>query len=115
MRGRRLPSTRLLQAARASGAFDFFTWTIDTRSSQARIFGRVHAPASAFVGLRYENPSGGSKTCLNTKLASAEITVLRPGRPSRTLVTTNRAAFEILTDRKDHGVPSRREAERGQA
>ncbi len=59
----------------------------------------------AFIGLRYQNPPGGEKTCLNTKLASAEITVRRPGRSPRTLLTKHRAAFEILTDRADHGVP----------
>jgi hypothetical protein len=95
----------MLQAVRASGSYDFFTWTIDTRNPQVHISGHIHAPASAFVGLLYQNPPGGEKTCLNTKLASAEITVKRPGRPSRTLVTKHRAAFEIVTDRADHGVP----------
>ena len=95
----------LLQAVRAFGAFEFFTWSIDARGPRAHISGRIHAPASAFVGLTYQNPPGGAKTCLNTKLASAEITVRRPGRPSRTLATRHRAAFEILTDRVDHGVP----------
>jgi hypothetical protein len=74
-------------------------------SAQVQISGRIQAPAAAFVGLTYPNPPGGTKTCLNTKLASAEITVQRRGRPSRTLVTKHRAAFEILTDRSDHGVP----------
>lgn len=95
----------LLRAVRASGSFDFFAWTLDTRNPKVRISGRIHAPASAFVGLRYQNPPGGEKTCLNTKLASARITVERPGRASRTLTTEHRAAFEILTDRVDHGVP----------
>jgi hypothetical protein len=95
----------LLQAVRASGRVDFFTWTFDTRSPQAHISGRIHAPASAFVGLSYQNPPGGKKICLNSKLASAEITVQRQGRPTRTLVTKHRAAFEIITDRRDHGVP----------
>jgi hypothetical protein len=94
----------LLQAVRAKGAFDFFSWKIDTKGPQVHVHGHIHAPASAFVGLRYENPPGGTKTCLNTKLASAEITVRRPGQPPRTLVTRHRAAFEILTDRADHGV-----------
>ena len=103
--GGELALNGLVQAVRAFGIFDFFTWRIDTQSSQGHISGLIHAPASAFVGLSYRNPPGGSKTCLNTKLASAEITVRRPGRPSRTLVTTHRAAFEILTDREDHAVP----------
>ena len=95
----------LLQAMRASGSYEFFTWTVDTRSPEVHISGRIHAQASAFVGLRYQNPPGGEKTCLNTKLASAEIAVQRPGRPLRMLTTKHRAAFEILTDRVDHGVP----------
>ena len=93
-----------MQAVRASGSFDFFTWTIDTQNQHARVHGRIHAPASSFVGLRYDNPPGGVKTCLNTKLAAAEFTVERTGRATRTLTTKHRAAFEILTDRVDHGV-----------
>ena len=65
----------------------------------------VHAPRTAFVGLTYANPPGGSKTCLNTKLAACELTLERPGRPPRSWTTASRAAFEILTDRSDHGVP----------
>lgn len=95
----------LLRAVRTSGHFEFFRWEIAVQSSQVQISGRIHAPAGAFVGLTYPNPPGGTKTCLNTKLASAEITVQRRGRPPRTLVTRHRAAFEILTDSSDHGVP----------
>ena len=102
--GQEIALNGLLQAVRAYGNFDFFTWTIDTRSPQAHIYGRIHAPAAVFVGLSYKNPPGGQKTCLNTKLASAEITVERRGQPPRTLKTMHRAAFEILTDRADHGV-----------
>lgn len=94
----------LLQAVRASASFDFFTWTIDSRNPQVRVTARIEAAAGAFVGLRYDNPPGGAKTCLNTKLASAEINVHRARHPSRRLVTRHRAAFEILTDRDDHGV-----------
>lgn len=103
--GQDFPLNGVAQLLRASGKYEFFTWEIDSRNPRARIFGRIHAPASAFVGLRYDNPPGGAKTCLNTKLASAEITLERPGRPARTLVTKHRAAFEILTERVDHGVP----------
>ena len=94
----------LLQAARAHGDYDFFRWTLDSRSPQARLHGRIEASAAAFVGLNYLNPPGGSKICLNSKLAAAEFTLERPGRPPKTFVTRSRAAFEILTDRRDHGV-----------
>jgi hypothetical protein len=102
--GREIALNGLAQAFRASGSFDFFNWTLDARGPGVRVHGRIHAPASAFVGLRYQNPPGGAKTCLNTKLASADITVEQAGQPARTLKTIHRAAFEILTDRTDHGV-----------
>jgi hypothetical protein len=102
--GQEISLNGLPQAVRASGSFDFFTWTIGTQSPNARIHGRIHAPATAFLGLSYQNPPGGTKTCLNTMLASAEITVERRGQAARSLSTMHRAAFEILTDRADHGV-----------
>ena len=102
--GKEIALNGLVQAMRAHGSFDFFTWTIDARTPQTRIYGRIHASAESFVGLTYLNPPGGQKTCLNTKLAGAEITVEQRGQAPRTLKTMHRAAFEILTDRADHGV-----------
>jgi len=95
----------MTRALRARGRFEYFDWRFDTSRSGTRIRGRIHAPASSFVGLRYGNPPGGAKTCLNTKLAACELTLERPGRPPRTLTTQHRAAFEILTDDDAHGVP----------
>jgi hypothetical protein len=103
--GQEIAINGLLPSVRATGNVDGFTWQIDTRDANTRVHGRIHAPANAFVGLTYDNPPGGSKTCLNCKLASADFVVERPGQPPRTLLATHRAAFEILTDRKDHGVP----------
>lgn len=94
-----------LQAVRATGKYQPFEWAFDSRHQHVRISGRIHAPGSAFVGLSYANPPGGSKSCLNTKIAAAEISVERAGHTAHTLVTAHRAAFEILTDRTDHGVP----------
>lgn len=103
--GQEIALNGLVQAMRASGSLDSFTWKLDTRSRDVHIHGYIQASASAFVGLRYQNPPGGEKTCLNTKLASAEITVKQRGRPSRMLVTRHRAALEILSDRGDRRVP----------
>ena len=89
----------------ASGTYRPFEWTFTSRGRGVRISGRLHAPASAFVGLTYDNPPGGTKTCLNTKIATAEITVARAGRETVTLVSSNRAAFEILTEEGEYGVP----------
>jgi hypothetical protein len=95
----------LTQAFRARGEFDFPSWRFESRAPDLRVSGTVHAPKSLFVGLAYNNPPGGAKTCLNTKLAACELTVEEVGRPPRMLSTKHRAAFEILSERPDHGVP----------
>ena len=60
---------------------------------------------AAFVALRYGNPPGGEKICLNSKLARCELTLEEAGQPLRRLRTANRAAFEILTDESVAEVP----------
>jgi len=57
------------------------------------------------VGLNYYNPPGGNKYCLNTKIASCQL-ILKDKRTGKEeiLVTNRRAAFEILTDDRNHGV-----------
>jgi len=94
----------LAQAFRAHGEFDLVSWRFDTRTPRVHLRGSIQAPKSLFVGLTYNNPPGGTKICLNTKLAACELIVERVGQPPLTLATKHRAAFEILTDRKDHGV-----------
>ena len=95
----------LAQALRARGVFDYTSWRIESGSSEVRISAYIHAAKDAFVGLTYPNPPGGAKTCLNTKLAACELVLEESGQPKRVLTTTHRAAFEILTERDDHGVP----------
>ena len=94
----------LRRALCAYGRYDLFRWLFDTRQDGVRIRGTIAAPPARFVALPYDNPPGGIKKCLNSKLASCELTVQRRGQPDRTLRTEHRAAFEILTDRDDHGV-----------
>jgi hypothetical protein len=101
--GREFALNSLPQALRARGRYESFDWFFDSRTREVRIRGRIQAPASSFVGLRYRNPPGGMKTCFNCKIAGCEIVLERRGEEPRTLRTTNRAAFEILTDARDHG------------
>jgi hypothetical protein len=103
--GRELAVNGLVRAVRARARIDGFTWTFDTRGKHVRVRGRIEAPASAFVGLRYANPPGGGKICLNTKLASCELVLEETGRPPRSFHTARRAAFEILGDEPAPGVP----------
>ena len=62
----------------------------------------ISAAAADFVALRYDNPPGGVKICLNSKLARCEATLRRAG--TTTVLTSSRAAFEILDDTVPPGV-----------
>jgi hypothetical protein len=92
---------------RAHGHFNYFHWTFRSQGPGVAIEGEISAPREAFVGLRYYNPPGGQKWCLNTKIAGCRLRLARDGRPVETLQTVHRAAFEILTDDLAHGIDIR--------
>ncbi len=51
------------------------------------------------------DPIGGVKFCLNSKIASCRLEVWIDGsKDPELLETSSRAAFEILTDKDDHGL-----------
>jgi hypothetical protein len=91
---------------RARGTFGYFDWHFSSRSDAIRIDGTITAPRSAFVGLTYYNPPGGTKQCLNSKIAACTLRVTRNGA-AEVLSTRHRAAFEILTDDHAHGIEIR--------
>lgn len=94
------------RALRATARYGYFHWDFATGDDRVRVRGRIVADRDAFVALRYANPPGGVKHCLNTKIGAAELTVQdRASGRSQTLRTRNRALFEILTDDTAHGVP----------
>lgn len=86
---------------------DHFHWEFESRAPGVAVAGRISAPREAFVGLRYYNPPGGEKWCLNSKLASCHLVLKRAGQPDETLETRHRAAFEVLTDDLAHGIEIR--------
>lgn len=93
----------LAQTVRASCALEYFTWRFRSETRDIAIAGEISAPRDAFAGLRYANPPGGEKHCLNTKLAACTLTLRRGGK-TETLACRHRAAFEILTDDRAHGI-----------
>jgi hypothetical protein len=97
------------QMRRARGSFTPFEWRFRSETSQVRVEGHIAAPSDAFVGLNYRNPPGGTKTCLNTKIASCEVTITRreggAWGQAQQLIARQRAAFEILADKPDGHVP----------
>jgi hypothetical protein len=98
----------LLQMFRAKGTFHYFSWDFQSETDTICVEGTITAPRDAFVGLNYYNPPGGSKHCLNTKIASCQLKVTRKlsGKviTIEILSTKHRAAFEILTDDHAHGI-----------
>ena len=98
----------LLQSMRARASQRYFEWSFATKDERIAVEGTIAAPAGAFVGLCYYNPPGGEKHCLNTKIARCELRVTdRRTGAVETMATRHRAAFEILTDRRDHGIAIR--------
>lgn len=90
------------------GSFEYFDWNFNCQNSEISIKGRIHAPAKAFVGLRYHNPPGGDKSCLNSKIATCELEIIEKsklGMP-QALYSENKCAFEILTNEgeQQHGI-----------
>lgn len=92
------------QALRNRARYSYFQWELEGELGPLALSVRMEAPAAHFVGLAYDDPPGGQKTCLNSKLASCTVYLSERGCPTLTLNTRHRAAFEILTDRHDHGI-----------
>ncbi|MGK4008437.1 hypothetical protein WMF31_37855 [Sorangium sp. So ce1036] len=109
--GEEIALRSLGRAVRADASFDYFTWRFRSETDRVSVEGRISARPEDFVGLEYRNPPGGVKHCLNTKIAACSVTLRRKnlGREVEvvTLTTARRAAFEILTDDRGHGVAIR--------
>jgi hypothetical protein len=106
--GREYALNSFLRGMRARASYDYFTWHFDSKTKAVRIEGELSARREGFVGLRYRNPPGGFKQCLNSKIAACTLRVTdHAAARTDTLRTGNRAAFEILTDDTSHRVAMR--------
>lgn len=92
----------LPRAIRARGRYAPYDWRIETSGPDGELALHIAADAADFVALRYDNPPGGSKICLNSKIARCELTLRRAG--TTTVLHSARAAFEILDDTAPPGV-----------
>jgi hypothetical protein len=104
-RDREFALNSLSQSIRARGSFEYFLWKFKSETPEIMIEGTIAAPREAFVGLSYANPPGGMKHCLNTKIAFCTLRIIQKrSQTEETLTSPNRAAFEILTDDRQHGI-----------
>jgi hypothetical protein len=102
-RGREHRLNALMRSLRARVSVQGFDWRFASHGDGVRLSGRIHAEPSDFVGLRYANPPGGIKQCLNSKIAQCELTI-EQADGSRDTLRSRRAAFELLGDDTGHGV-----------
>ncbi len=94
--GEELAFNTIARSPLARVRFDGAGWSFNAATRNARLRAAFTASPDRFVRLEYRNPPGGTKTCLNTKIASCQISLQRPGQPTVRLETRNRAAFELL-------------------
>jgi len=104
-RGREHRLNALGRSLRARVSVHGFDWRFESRGDGIRVAGHIHADPRDFVGLRYANPPGGIKQCLNSKIAHADVTLQHADGSTETLTSRRRAAFELLGDDSGHGVP----------
>lgn len=95
----------MLQAVRANAQVDGFHWELQTAGRNGSIEATFDAEPCDFVALRYLNPPGGHKACLNSKLARCSLRVSAPGIEPLEVRTTHRAALEFLRDEAPPGLP----------
>ncbi|MDV6235890.1 hypothetical protein CH379_009660 [Leptospira ellisii] len=85
--------------------YGYFDWSFSASSEEIKLEGRIRAERGDFACLRYRNPPGGWKYCLNSKIADAELSLKRNEDASYLrLFSSGKAAFEILTDDASHGL-----------
>lgn len=89
-------------------SFGYYYWNFKAENDQIKLQGEIKAHPDDFVCLNYFNPPGGTKYCLNSKIASCELEIqLKPSTDWVKLTSQNGAAFEILTDDSSHGLTKR--------
>ncbi len=103
-RGREHRLNALGRSLFARASVQGFDWRFQSHSDGLRLHGRIHADRADFVALRYANPPGGIKQCLNSKIAHGELTLQHADGTRETLTSRHRAAFELLGDDSGHGV-----------
>lgn len=89
---------RLARAPFGSAHLAQLQWRFAIGNGRERLTAAFAGQRADFVGLNYRNPPGGTKICLNSKIAQCSCTLVRAGRPALELHTARRAAFELLGD-----------------
>ena len=76
---------------------DGLRWSFAAKGDGIALSGVISATPAQVVTFAYKNPPGGTKLCVNSKIARCELTVTRAGSRT-TLLSQSGAAFEVLVD-----------------
>lgn len=94
---------RVSDLLRNRGSMTFRRWRFSAAGPTLSLRGELFAETEDMAGLHYENPDGAMTYCLNSKLASARLSLApRGGLPFT--VSSRAAALEIGTRDMHHGV-----------
>ena len=84
-------------------------WSFEATNGPWRLQGVIHGRPENFVGVDYHDPDGTVHHCLNSKVASAEVRLLRKRGaiyvPYADWATEETCALEVGTRGNTHGVP----------
>ncbi len=100
LEGRRYELNSIPRGAFVKASVDGFAWKFTSRAGGVTLDVAVEAEPKRFAALRYRNPPGGVKACLNSKIARCTVR-LTENEKTRTLTSAHRAAFEILCEDTD--------------
>lgn len=78
------------------------SYQIELSQGDARLKARFWADPTQIAGLRYEDPDGLTLSCLNSKLAWAEVALTVRGRTWT--LKSDQVALELGTRKADHGI-----------
>jgi hypothetical protein len=92
------------RAPLARATVDGLGWSFRTSNGRDRLAVTIRGEPQRAVGLTYRNPSGGSRVCVNTKIAACDLRLSRAGTAALHLRAGHRAALELL-GLGDVGVP----------
>jgi hypothetical protein len=102
-RGETHALNRVSQLLRNRGSMTLRRWRFSGSGPTLSLRGEFWADTDDMVGLHYENPDGAMTYCLNSKLASARVSITpRGGLPF--VASSRAAALEIGTRDAHHGV-----------
>ena len=92
------------QAIKNTGHYQYFNWDMQCKNKDFTLKIAMHTDRQNVAGLNYRNPPGGSHTCLNSKVASVDVVLLKGQQVIHKLHSQYGGAFEILTDDESHGL-----------